>query len=174
MAWEDEHQLGSDELDVLDTFAAQCALLLRVLAIETRKPAALGISRAIVPLIVMAETFSWYAVITTNYVGNTMEESTWGLVAMLLIAGLAAGLSAICYAEMASAIPVSGSTYSYAYHTLGELVAMVIAARTLGQAMPRQPASPASAGSTRGDSPFIVARSAVISRCWPNDMWSIQ
>ena len=33
-----------------------------------------------------------------------------------LVAGLGAGLSAICYAEMASAIPVSGSTYSYAYH----------------------------------------------------------
>src|SRR4051794_35145485 len=48
-----------------------------------------------------------------------------------LIAGLAAGLSALCYAEMASAIPVSGSTYSYAYHALGELVAMIIAACVL-------------------------------------------
>ena len=42
-----------------------------------------------VPLIVMAETYSWYAVATTNYVGNTMEESTWGLVSILLILGLA-------------------------------------------------------------------------------------
>src|SRR6187455_3740001 len=50
------------------------------------------------------------------------------VIVSFLIAGLAAGLSALCYAEMASAIPVSGSTYSYAYHTLGELVAMVIAA----------------------------------------------
>ena len=58
-------------------FAAQCALLLRVLAADARKPAALGISRVIVPLIAMAETVSWYAVITTNYVGNTIEESTW-------------------------------------------------------------------------------------------------
>ena len=70
-------------------FAAQCALLLRVLAIETRKPAALGISRVMVPLIAMAETFSWYSVITANYIGNTMEESTWATVAMLLIVGLA-------------------------------------------------------------------------------------
>lgn len=45
-----------------------------------------------------------------------------------LLAGLAAGLSALCYAEMASAVPVSGSTYSYAYATLGELVAMGVAA----------------------------------------------
>ena len=48
-----------------------------------------------------------------------------------LVAGLGAGLSALCYAEMASAIPVSGSTYSYAYHALGELMAMVIAACVL-------------------------------------------
>ncbi|TQL50411.1 APC family permease [Ornithinicoccus hortensis] len=50
------------------------------------------------------------------------------VVISFLVAGLAAGLSAICYAEMASTIPVSGSTYSYTYHTLGELMAMVIAA----------------------------------------------
>ena len=45
-----------------------------------------------------------------------------------LLAGIAAGLAAICYAEMASAVPVSGSTYSYAYATLGEIVAMGVAA----------------------------------------------
>ena len=45
-----------------------------------------------------------------------------------VIAGIAAGLSALCYAELASTIPVSGSTYSYAYHSLGELAAMGIAA----------------------------------------------
>lgn len=48
-----------------------------------------------------------------------------------LIAGIAAGLSVLCYAELAAAIPVSGSTYSYAYHTLGEGMAMVIAACVL-------------------------------------------
>src|SRR6201991_1026593 len=45
-----------------------------------------------------------------------------------VIAGIAAGLAAICYAEMASAVPVSGSTYSYAYTTMGEVVAMGVAA----------------------------------------------
>ncbi len=45
-----------------------------------------------------------------------------------LIAGFAAGLAALCYAELASAVPVSGSTYSYAYTTLGEFVAMGVAA----------------------------------------------
>lgn len=45
-----------------------------------------------------------------------------------LLAGIAAGLSALSYAEMASAVPVSGSTYSYAYATLGEVVAVGVAA----------------------------------------------
>ena len=45
-----------------------------------------------------------------------------------VMAGVVAGLTAICYAELASAVPVSGSSYSYAYATLGEGVAMVVAA----------------------------------------------
>jgi basic amino acid/polyamine antiporter, APA family len=45
-----------------------------------------------------------------------------------VLAAIAAGLSAICYAEMASSVPVSGSTYSYAYTTMGEFVAMGVAA----------------------------------------------
>jgi APA family basic amino acid/polyamine antiporter len=43
------------------------------------------------------------------------------------IAGVVAGLTAVCYAELASAVPVSGSSYSYAYATMGELAAMVVA-----------------------------------------------
>src|SRR5215203_4917492 len=45
-----------------------------------------------------------------------------------VMAGTVAGLTAICYAELASAVPVSGSSYSYAYATLGEGVAIVVAA----------------------------------------------
>src|SRR5215213_126835 len=45
-----------------------------------------------------------------------------------VFAGTVAGLTAICYAELASAVPVSGSSYSYAYATLGEGIAMVVAA----------------------------------------------
>lgn len=50
------------------------------------------------------------------------------VIVAFLLAGVAAGLSALCYAEMASTVPVSGSTYSYAYATLGEIVAMGVAA----------------------------------------------
>jgi amino acid transporter len=46
----------------------------------------------------------------------------------LVLAGIVAGLTAICYAELASAVPVSGSSYSYAYATLGEGIAIIVAA----------------------------------------------
>ena len=45
-----------------------------------------------------------------------------------MFAGAVAGLTAVCYAELAGAVPVSGSSYSYAYATLGELVAVGVAA----------------------------------------------
>ncbi|MGC3953161.1 MAG: amino acid permease [Propionicimonas sp.] len=45
-----------------------------------------------------------------------------------VIAGIVAGLTALCYAELAGAVPVSGSTYSYAYATLGEGTAMAVGA----------------------------------------------
>ena len=51
-----------------------------------------------------------------------------GVIVSFIIAGIAAGLAALCYAELASAVPVSGSSYSYAYTTLGEVVAMGVAA----------------------------------------------
>lgn len=50
------------------------------------------------------------------------------VIVAFVVAAVAAGLSAVCYAEMASAVPVSGSTYSYAYATLGEVVAIGVAA----------------------------------------------
>ncbi|NMO02477.1 amino acid permease [Gordonia sp. TBRC 11910] len=45
-----------------------------------------------------------------------------------IVAGVVAGLTALCYAELAGAVPVSGSSYSYAYATMGELVAVVVGA----------------------------------------------
>jgi APA family basic amino acid/polyamine antiporter len=43
-----------------------------------------------------------------------------------LAAGLACAFAALCYAEFASMIPMAGSAYTYAYATLGELVAWMI------------------------------------------------
>lgn len=58
---------------------------------------------------------------------ESVPEAGPGVIVSFLLAGLAAGLSALCYAELASSIPVSGSTYSYAYHAMGEFVAVLIA-----------------------------------------------
>jgi len=43
-----------------------------------------------------------------------------------LLTALACGFAALCYAELASMIPVSGSAYTYAYATLGEIFAWII------------------------------------------------
>jgi basic amino acid/polyamine antiporter, APA family len=45
-----------------------------------------------------------------------------------LLAALTAGLTALCYAELAARIPSSGSSYSFAYATTGELSAFIVAA----------------------------------------------
>lgn len=51
-----------------------------------------------------------------------------GVVVSFVIAGIAAGLAALCYARTRLSRAGFGSTYSYAYITLGELVAMGVAA----------------------------------------------
>ncbi|KER67723.1 amino acid permease [Burkholderia cepacia] len=43
-----------------------------------------------------------------------------------VIAALACGFAAMCYAEFASSVPVAGSIYTYSYATMGELVAWMI------------------------------------------------
>jgi APA family basic amino acid/polyamine antiporter len=43
-----------------------------------------------------------------------------------VFAGIACGLAALCYAEFASSVPVAGSAYTFAYASLGELVAWII------------------------------------------------
>jgi len=48
------------------------------------------------------------------------------LVISLLIVAVACSFSALCYAEFAAMVPVSGSAYTYAYATLGELVAWLV------------------------------------------------
>ncbi|WP_433798529.1 APC family permease [Actinomycetospora sp. CA-084318] len=55
-------------------------------------------------------------------------EAGPAVVVSFVIAAITAGLTALCYAELASAVPVSGSSYSYAYATLGEAPAMAVAA----------------------------------------------
>lgn len=69
-------------------FMAQCALLLHHAGSGTRNRTVKAISWMIVPMIVVAEFSSWYAILSTNYFGHFVENSIWTLAAMLLLAGL--------------------------------------------------------------------------------------
>jgi APA family basic amino acid/polyamine antiporter len=44
----------------------------------------------------------------------------------MILVGIACAFAGLCYAEMASTVPVAGSAYTYAYATMGELVAWII------------------------------------------------
>lgn len=70
-------------------FAAQWALFLRGMAQATGSAGGVRVSRMIVPMIVVAEVCSWYAVLTTSNLGHVLEESIWGLSALLLVANFA-------------------------------------------------------------------------------------
>lgn len=67
-------------------FAAQWALLLQTVAQTYGSQFAVKVARWIVPLIVVAEICSWYAVVTTSNLGHVLEESIWGLSAAMLVA----------------------------------------------------------------------------------------
>ncbi len=69
-------------------FAAQWVIILRQLGEMTSADTTLNASYVIVPLIVVAECFSWYAVLTTNYLGNAIENSIWAVAFLLVGAGL--------------------------------------------------------------------------------------
>src|SRR3954471_18926749 len=49
------------------------------------------------------------------------------IVLSFVLAGFVCALAALCYAELASMIPVAGSAYTYTYATLGEFIAWLIA-----------------------------------------------
>src|SRR5262249_37511700 len=54
------------------------------------------------------------------------EDAGAAVVVSYAVAGVGCALAALCYAEFASMVPVAGSTYTYAYATLGELAAWII------------------------------------------------
>src|ERR1700753_1525824 len=70
-------------------FAAQWALILHQLGTMTGADTTMNAARVIVPLILIAECFSWYAVLTTNYLGNAIENSIWAVAFFIVGIGLA-------------------------------------------------------------------------------------
>jgi APA family basic amino acid/polyamine antiporter len=59
-------------------------------------------------------------------IGEAIGQSGPAIVVSFVLAGITCAFSALSYAELSSAIPVSGSAYTYGYATLGELVAWII------------------------------------------------
>src|SRR5262249_57199232 len=70
------------------SLVVQWALLMREAGKETGVEFASLVSRLLVPIIVIAEMSSWYAVLTTHYLAHAIENSLWTLAAMLVVAGL--------------------------------------------------------------------------------------
>ena len=69
-------------------FAIQWALILQRIGSVSHNSFAQLVAQAIVPLIVLAEGFSWYAVLTTTQRGHVLENSLWGAAAALLVVSL--------------------------------------------------------------------------------------
>jgi len=69
-------------------FAAQWAIVLTQLGAIADADTTLNASRTIVPLILIAQCCSWYAVLTTNYLGNAIENSIWAVAFLVVGIGL--------------------------------------------------------------------------------------
>ncbi|MDE3212469.1 MAG: amino acid permease, partial [Bacteroidota bacterium] len=59
-------------------------------------------------------------------IGNASYQGGPGVSLLFVLTAVCCGFSALCYAEFASRIPVSGSAYTYAYASFGELIAWII------------------------------------------------
>ena len=59
-------------------------------------------------------------------IGSAAADGGPGISLLFVITAITCGFSALCYAEFASRVPVSGSAYTYAYVSFGELVAWII------------------------------------------------
>ncbi|MES2622017.1 MAG: amino acid permease, partial [Bacteroidota bacterium] len=59
-------------------------------------------------------------------IGKASFDGGPGIIFLFLFVAVACGFSALCYAEFASMVPVSGSAYTYSYVAFGELIAWII------------------------------------------------
>lgn len=88
-----------------------------------------GLVRALGPLqlvmigigcIIGAGVYVMTGTAASNYAGPAVIIS-------FILAGIACGFTALCYAELSSTLPVAGASYSYAYAALGEVFAWILA-----------------------------------------------
>jgi APA family basic amino acid/polyamine antiporter len=68
-----------------------------------------------------------FATVGTAAAGNVDRPGAGpAIILSFVFTAIACGFCALCYAELASLIPISGSAYTYSYATLGEIVAWII------------------------------------------------
>ena len=68
-----------------------------------------------------------FATVGTAAAGDALRPGAGpALMVSFAITAVVCGLAALCYAELASLVPISGSAYTYSYATFGELVAWII------------------------------------------------
>jgi basic amino acid/polyamine antiporter, APA family len=68
-----------------------------------------------------------FATTGTAIVGDSLRPGAGpAIIFSFLLTALTCGFAALCYAEFAAMVPISGSAYTYAYASLGELVAWII------------------------------------------------
>jgi APA family basic amino acid/polyamine antiporter len=68
-----------------------------------------------------------FATIGTAAAGDATRPGAGpALILSFVLTAVACGFAALCYAEFAAMVPISGSAYTYAYATLGELIAWII------------------------------------------------
>ncbi len=68
-----------------------------------------------------------FATIGTASAGDNLRPGAGpALMLSFVLTAIVCGFTALCYAEFASMVPVSGSAYTYSYATLGELIAWII------------------------------------------------
>lgn len=91
-------------------FAIQWAIVLRELSQIAHSDTAKNIAKMIVPLIALAECCSWYAVISTNFLGNALENALWTVtfaliaIALVRLASSFRGLAQFAIAATAAGI----------------------------------------------------------------------
>jgi APA family basic amino acid/polyamine antiporter len=79
----------------------------------------LGVVALGIGCIIGAGLFSLTGIAAAQYAGP-------GVTLSYVIAAIGCGFAGLCYSELSSMIPVAGSAYTYAYATMGELVAWII------------------------------------------------
>jgi hypothetical protein len=71
-------------------FALQCGLFVQQLAGIAGVPLMTTAPYVFVALVIVAELFCWYAVLSLNHIGHALEESLWALLMLMLAAAFAA------------------------------------------------------------------------------------